>query len=337
MKSRFSLLVFFAVGVTAAASETATVDRMLSVAGPVQIDVSSDHGGIDIKAGGNTSSVQVHAIIRPLYGPFDLGLAETNIRELARNPPIEQTGDRIRMGYVRPELLTGVSIQFELQVPRETAVTAQTTSGGVKIDGLNGPANIHTSSGHIEISNLGGEVLATGHSGAIVVRGIHGHVSIRSGSGGVQIVSTEGPVEVQTTSGRTEVSDVSGKLRSTTHSGSISIDNVKGSVVTTNSSGSIDAFQIAGSVQANTQSGAIRISQISPAAIRAETRSGAISVDLASGEGYFIDAQSDSGKVTGPRNSSSYKSANVHQLKQQLGSGGPLVDLDTHSSKIEIN
>lgn len=337
MKLRICFLVCFAIGVTAAASETATVDRALSVSGPVQLDVRSDPGGVDIKAGEDTSSVRVHATIRPLYGQFDLGLAEANIRELERNPPIEQIAGRIRIGYVRPELLKGVSIHFELEVPRETAVWAQTSSGGVRIDGVTGPATVHTSSGHTELSHIGGKVLVTGHSGAIVLRGIRGHVSVRSESGGIQVVSTEGPVELQTTSGRTEVSDISGDLRSTTHSGSISVDNVKGSVTTINSSGSIDAFQIAGPVQAHTQSGAIRISQISPASIRAETHSGAITVDLARGQGYLIDAQSHSGKVIGPRSAGLYRLANVHQIREQLGGGGPLVDLDTHSSKIEIN
>jgi hypothetical protein len=105
----------------------------------------------------------------------------------------------------------------------------------------------------------------------------------------------------------------------------------------TNNSGSIDVFEIAGAVQAYTQSGAIRISQTSPAPIRAQTHSGAINVDLARGRGYLIDAQSDSGKVSVPRYLAFNTVANIHRFKQQIGAGGPLVDLDTHSSKIEID
>jgi hypothetical protein len=336
MKLGICILTFFAIGITAAASETATVDRALQVSGPVSLDVRSDPGGIDIRVG-TDSSVQVRAVIKPLYGQFDLGLAEANIQELQRNPPIEQIGNRIRVGYAKPELLKGVSVHFELQVPRETTVRAQTSSGGIKIDGVLGSVNAETSSGHTEISNIEGEVLVSGHSGAIVLRGVRGHVSVRSDSGGLQVMSIQGPVELQTASGRTEVSDIAGTLRSSTHSGSISVDNAKGNVIAANASGSIDAFQIAGPVQAYTLSGAIRISQTSAAPIRAQTHSGAITVDLASGQGYLIDAQSHSGKVSGPRNGSVASLADVHRLKAQLGSGGPLVDLDTRSSKIEIN
>jgi DUF4097 and DUF4098 domain-containing protein YvlB len=278
----------------------------------------------------------VHAVIRPLYGRLDLGLAAANIRELQRNPPIEQSGAHIRVGYAKPELLRGVSIHFDLEVPRESAVRAQTTSGGIKIEGIAGPANTETVSGRTEISGVAGEVLVTGHSGAILLRSIGGHVSARSHSGGIQIFSARGPVELETTSGRTEVSDVLGEIRSTTRSGSISIDNVKGAVIATNNSGSIDAFEIAGAVQVRTQSGAIRISQISPAPIRAQTHSGAINVDLARGRGYLIDAQSDSGKVYASQYGSFDTATNIHRFQQQIGTGGPLVDLDTHSSKIEI-
>ena len=153
-------------------------------------------------------------------------------------------------------------------------------------------------SGRTEISNVVTEAKAAGHSGAIVIRGT-GRVSVRNQSGGIQLLGIHGAAETETTSGRTEISDVSGGVHSITHSGSISIDNARGSVVANNTSGSIDAFQLSGSVHAQTKSGAIRISQISPAPIRALADSGAIEVELASRSGYLIDAQSNSGRVTG--------------------------------------
>lgn len=87
-------------------------------------------------------------------------------------------------------------------------------------------------------------------------------------------------------------------------------------------------------MQAQTKSGAIRIAQISPAPIRALTESGAIRVDLATQQGYFIDAQSHSGKVSGPDASISDAIVRPHVLKGKLG----LVDRSlTRSSTIEIN
>ena len=111
-----------------AASESGTFDRTLSISGPVSLDVRSDPGGIRITSG-TDASVRVHATIRPLYGRFDLGLAEANIRALERNPAIEQSGNHIRIGYVDPELLRAVSMHLTLIVPRATQARAQTSSG----------------------------------------------------------------------------------------------------------------------------------------------------------------------------------------------------------------
>ena len=300
------------------------------------LDVRSDPGGVYITTG-SSPNVVVHAIIKPLYGRLDLDIAEANIRALEQNPPIEQVGNQIRIGFVKDSaLLRAVTIRFEIETPRATQVHAHTESGGISIDGIAGPVETVTSSGRTEISNVEGDLKVTGHSGAIVVRGAGGHVSVRNGSGALQLYSIHGAVDAETTSGRTEISDVSGDIRATTHSGSIRINKAKGAVEAHNTSGSIDALQLSGSVHAETTSGAIRISQVIPAPIRALARSGAIKVELASGGGYLIDAQSNSGKVSDRNASALVSTRDAHSLKGQIGTGGPLVDLDTHSSKIEI-
>ncbi len=320
----------------ALASQPGSFDRTLEASGPVQLDVRSDPGGIIITSGSG-SAVHVHAVLNPLYGRLDLDLAEANIRALERNRPIEQVGNRIRIGYVSdPAMLRAVSMRLEIETPRMTQVHAQTISGGIRIDGLNGPADTETSSGRTEIGNVAADVSVVNHSGAIVIRSIGGHVSARSESGGIQIVDVHGPVDAQTTSGRTEISQVSGEVRSMTRSGSIRIDNAQGAVTAHNTSGSIDAFQLTGSVHAETRSGAIRIGQTRPAPIRALTSSGSIHVELASRGSYSIDAQSVSGRVSGPVSGGFTQIAENHHLKEQTGGGGTLVDLDTHSSRINI-
>lgn len=321
----------------AVASQSRTFDRTLSVTGEVDLDVVSNPGGVTITTG-SASSVRVRAVIKPLYGAVDLGLADANIRALEQNPPIEQLGNRIRIGYAgNPEILRAVSIHFDIETPRETHVHAHTTSGGIRVDGITGPVVADSSSGRIEMSNIATAVELKNSSGAVVVRSPGGHVSVRNNSGGVQVAGSRGPVDVETTSGRIEVSEVRGDVRSRTQSGSISIDNATGAVVANNHSGSIDVFQLAGSLQAETKSGAIRISQIRPAAITARTDNGTIKVNLAHQRGYLIDAQSDSGKVSGPVTIGVERTVTPHRLKGQIGEeGGPLVDLDTRSSKIEV-
>jgi hypothetical protein len=333
----FASFALFAGAGLALASEPGKFERTLVVSGPVDLDVRSDPGGVEITAG-PSGSVRVRAVIKPMFGRLDLDLAEANIRELEKNPPIEQVGNRIRVGYVsNPSLLRGVTIHFEVETPRQTTARALTSSGGIRIDGIAGPIETTTSSGRTEISNVASEIKVAGHSGAVVIRDAGGTVAVRNRSGGIQLSGIQGTVDAETTSGRTELSDLSGGVRSRTNSGSIRIEDARGAVVAHNDSGSIHAFRLGGSVHTETKSGAIRISQVLPAPIRALAESGAIQVKLARGGGYTIDAQSDSGKVTGPVANTSGRTADAHSLKAQVGAGGPLVDLDSHSSRIEIN
>jgi hypothetical protein len=334
-RTRISAALLFGMCI-ALASEPGSFDRTLAVSGPLQLDVRNDPGGTIITSGPDTA-VHVHAVLNPLYGRLDLDLAEANIQALERNPPIEQVGNRIRIGYASdPAVLRGVSMRLEIETPRMTRVHAHTVSGGIRIDGLNGPADTESSSGRTEIGNIAADVTVVSHSGAIIIRSTGRSVSARNESGGIQIVDIHGTVDTQTTSGRTEISEVSGEVLSVTHSGSIRIDNADGVVTAHNTSGSVDAFQLTGPVNAETRSGAIRIGQTRPAPIRALTDSGSIHVELANRGGYSIDAQSDSGRVSGPVSAGFLQIAENHHLKGQIGGGGALVDLDTHSSRINI-
>jgi hypothetical protein len=89
-------------------------------------------------------------------------------------------------------------------------------------------------------------------------------------------------------------------------------------------------------VRAQTRSGAIRISQINAAPITARTENAVIQVDLAHRGGYEIDARSDSGKVSGPTTDGPNRVMEARRLRGQIRGGGPLVDLDTRSSKITV-
>ena len=134
----FHLFASFLFCTFAFASEPGTFDRTLPVTGPVALDVRSDPGGVYITTG-SSPNVVVHAIIKPLYGRLDLDIAEANIRALEQNPPIEQVGNQIRVGFVKdPALLRAVTIRFEIETPRATQVHAHTESGGISIDGIAG-------------------------------------------------------------------------------------------------------------------------------------------------------------------------------------------------------
>lgn len=310
-----------------------TFDRTLPVSGLADLDVRSDIGGMTLTVG-SAASVQVHAVLRPQYGVVDLARAEEHIGALERDPPIEQTGNRIRIGYPKdPSLLTDVSMHLDIQAPRESQIQASTSSGGIRVEGFRGPVKAQTHSGHIEIDQILGDIRAVTHSGGIVIHRAKS-VFARNDSGGI-LVDGGSQVISQTNSGRIEITGSMGEVHAITHSGSIIVHKAKGPVFARNDSGHIEATEIAGAIDAQTGSGAIRLAQVKPAPIRARTGSGAIHVKLASNSGYAIVAQSHSGNISIPEKKVQ-GDVEKHRVDAKISSGGPLVDLHTDSSNIVI-
>lgn len=286
--------------------------------GPVTLDVRSDVGGITLTVGA-ADKVRVHAVLRAEYGPFSRPLVESHLHALEQHPPIEQDGNKLRIGYVAdPSLLNGISMHLNIEVPRNSELRASAHSGGISVLGILGPLDARTRSGAIEIGNVGGQVNAVTESGSITIDNTHGPVISRTGSGHI------------------EITGVKGRVDATTRSGHIVVRKANGSVTARDGSGGIEATQIAGALDAQTGSGAIRLSQTKPAPVRAQAHSGAIRIELAAASGYAIDAKSRSGRVSAPPLTTNAP-PEPHVALGNIGGGGPLVDLDTTSGKIVIS
>jgi hypothetical protein len=200
-----AIFLFAAIATFAAADET-TFDRTLTVSGPVNLDVMTDAGGILVTHGA-AGSVHVHGILKPNNGFFAGGNASEHIRKLADNPPVQQTGNSIRAGYVTDKsILKGVSLRFEITVPPDTEVRAHADSGGIRVEGVKGPVDCKTDSGGIHISDIASNVRAEADSGGIHIRGVKGMVHAKADSGGIEALEIDGSVEAQTDSGGIQVS-----------------------------------------------------------------------------------------------------------------------------------
>ena len=318
----------------AAASEPGSFQRSLAVTGPVSLDISSGPGGVVVTTG-TSKAVVVHAVIRAAFGRADLGLAEANIKALEQDPPVEQSGNNIRIGYVKSDtILKGVSVTYEIQTPPEPQVHAVADAGGIRVTGVQGPVETINDAGRSEVDGVSGTLKMTTRSGGLFVRDAGSNVVLRNGSGGIQLEGASGSVEAETDSGRIEISGVSQSIHATTQSASIRLHDNAGAAKATNRSGSIESLSSSGALQAETVSGSISISQTSPAPVQAVSRSGAIHVELAAGKGYSLHLRSDKGKISAP--GAEPQAKDQHALDTQIHGGGPLISVETRSSKIEV-
>jgi len=187
-----------------------TIEKMFTVDGMPRLRVQNVSGEIAIRVG-ESGQVRVVAHKRVKGGSADRAkrlLENVEIR-------IEQKGNDI---FVEPhlyeqerswlDLFRGkrFRVDFEITVPRETAVNAQTVSGDLDLNGTRGPARVESVSGDVNIAD------------------VQGPMRLKSVSGDVQCTDYVGSIEGSSVSGDV---DIRGRVRACelhTVSGDISVD-----------------------------------------------------------------------------------------------------------------
>jgi hypothetical protein len=186
-------------------SATGQFERQLAVNGPLDLDVRTGSGSIDIRTGGS-GQVRVVGKIKAHRGFWNSSSAEERVRRIEANPPVEQSGSSIRIGDVGDrDLYRNVSISYEIIVPAESNVRSHTGSGSQRIDSVTGRVEAQTGSGSVRLGRITGAVVATTGSGSIEVLGAGGGLSARTGSGSIEAVGVTGALRAHTGSGRVAV------------------------------------------------------------------------------------------------------------------------------------
>lgn len=207
-----------AVAATPALAADAMVERSLSVSGRPDLTVSNGAGYVHITAG-PAGSIRIVAHIRSGWGSDD-----DQVRDVAAHPPIEQTGNIVRIGAPRANM-QHIVIDYDIEAPAESYLKASTGSGELMVDGVGSDAQLHTGSGRIHATGLrGGFSVGTG-SGSIYAEQIgDGDVQAGTGSGSIELRNVDGGVRAHTGSGSIKVAGKpTGPWRLTTGSGSVEI------------------------------------------------------------------------------------------------------------------
>jgi hypothetical protein len=177
----------------------ATFERTLNVSGHVELSVATGSGFIHLTHNGG-NQIHIFARVKSNWGGSD-----DKVREIAANPPIEQTGNIVRIGE-HHENLHNISIDYEIQAPADAYLDAGSGSGDVTDDGVGENAKLNTGSGTIHAT------------------GLRGAFTVNTGSGDIFAEqTTAGDVKAQTGSGRIELKNMKGGLRAETGSGDIKI------------------------------------------------------------------------------------------------------------------
>jgi hypothetical protein len=218
----FSLFAI-GVGLCYAQRTEGSFERSLSVTGPVELDLTTDAGGIYVVPG-PAGTVRIRGILKASGNWFRRGDVESRIRELEAHPPIVQTGNSIRVTQGDRSLFRDISMRLEVEVPRDSRLRARADSGGIEVRGIKGPVDCRTDSGGIRASEIDSEVRAAADSGGINIRRVNGPVYARADSGGIDALEIAGSVDAEVDSGGVRISQTTpASIRTRSDSGSADI------------------------------------------------------------------------------------------------------------------
>jgi hypothetical protein len=293
-------------------------DRTLTVTGPADLMVQTGSGAITVRRG-DSNKVEIHGKIRA--GHWHLGGdIEARIHEIETNPPIEQNGNTIRIGHFDDrERERNVSISYELVVPAESKLRAESGSGEESVDGINGPVDASNGSGGQRLTNIGGEVRARTGSGDIELNSVRGNAHATAGSGTIRAVGLAGGLTASSGSGNIKLEQTAaGDVEISTGSGDIEIRGAKGGVRATTGSGTIHAQ--------GQPSGEWRL----------RSGSGDVTAECPKEAAFDVVARSSSGNIETSHEMTVEGTLSQHELRGKVHGGGVLVDLSTSSGKINI-
>jgi DUF4097 and DUF4098 domain-containing protein YvlB len=200
-----------------------------------------------------------------------------------------------------------VGVKYVIKVPRSAQLAEiRSTNGALRINEVDGPANLHTTNGAVRVAKM------------------RGKLDIQTTNGAIDMQEVEGEVLAHTTNGAVHASVVHGSLTATTSNGGVHADledSRGGPINLTTTNGGVD----------------LKLGTVSQSAVKAITTNGGITVRMPASAGARIKAE------TSERNQV-HSDFEVHQegtnspshLEGTVGSGGQTLELTTSQGGIRL-
>lgn len=298
-----SILLLPAIAIADYYGAKGSFEERLMLDGAVVLSVDTGSGSIDVRSGsGSEAIIKGEIRVRKKMFRGRSADAEAVINEVQENPPIVLRDDRLLVGHFKDRSLSKrVSISYEIVVPANTEVIADTGSGSITIREIAAPVNADTGSGSIKLENIGGPVRADTGSGSIRADGVAGAFHADTGSGSVYLVQTA--------------------------PGDVSVDT---------GSGSSELLGIVGALHADSGSGRIVVQGRQEGRWKLDTGSGSVRINLPDDAAFDLDARSNSGGITIDHPMTTRGKMSKKHVRGEVRGGGHLLEIDTGSGSIRV-
>jgi hypothetical protein len=312
-----------------------------SIPAGAQVTVQTGHGDLTIHAG-DVNEIRVE-VNKSGSAPNESS-ARARMKEV--RVVIEHSGGAYLVHPVDQDRAGGnVSVDLDVELPKNVSLTATSARGDIKISGIGGAITATTQNGDIEIhdagSNSGSNVNVQLQKGDVRISDVPGNVRLSGKGSQIEISDVGGDAllegdsqrsditllrltgQLELDSGDIEISDVAGSARIATHNQDMDIENVAGKLDVTNAHGDIK----------------VRYSDPPREDISVVNDSGEIDLTLPSNSSFQVAASSRSGEVQSDFEDASLKLANesdTGRINGTVGSHGPHITLTTSYGTIYL-
>ena len=312
-----SMLFCCAAMMVAPARATAndTFDRTFTVAGHTRLELSNGSGNVDIRG---SADGKVHVFGKVTSGWSVFGGSEKSIQEVAANPPLEQHDNVIRVGK-NSFSLKNISIEYKIEVPRDTEIDAGVASGGMTIDNVRGPVKASSASGYLHVYRVELDTQVSAASGAVEVSAIGGTLRASSASGDVALSDVKGDLSVNAASGSIRINNPGNRVEASAASGAIEVTGAKND---------LKVHAISGGVNVIGDPSADRLWEL-------KSVSGGIDVRVPPSASFLFTAETTSGDIR-TNIPVVLEEQGKHSLRAHIGSSSGRIEVHTVSGGIEV-
>ncbi|MEN8158436.1 MAG: DUF4097 family beta strand repeat-containing protein [Myxococcota bacterium] len=287
------LLTGLALGL-AAGARADSLEKTFEVEPDVRVEIELLSGDIELRAI-DANEVRIHA-----DGDLEIDASESGRRVSIRAP---SAGWRPWTG--------GTDVDLEIELPRNSHISARTQNGKIQAEGVGGELTLHTANGKIEVEGSPREAFLEAMHASIQFEGEASEVTARTLHGKIELEGVTGAVEASTLSGKIHVEgEAIERAALRTMAGAIELDS---------------SLAEGARVEAKTYSGQVRLRLPEDTSARFDVQSfsGGLDSDFAS---RFSDEENGGGWRHGPG----------RRLSFVVGDGDARISIESFSGGVKI-
>jgi len=272
---------------------------------------------------------------------------------------IDHTGNAYSVRPVhQDDSRPGVTVDLDIQVPKQTSFSAHTAHGDISASGIGGAIDVRSENGGVDVHDVGSDVTVSMEKGDARISRADGNVKLTGRGNDIEIADVSGDALIEGDFfGSTRVSKVNKTTRFTSphtalaavhlngrielSSDNLEISDVAGVVNLVTRDKDIQIDDVAGELNVDNSHGDIKITCSTPprGPVNIKNDSGEVALTLPAKSGFAISAVSRSGDVDtdfeGPMLKESDESGSG-ELSGQVGTPGPKIPNNTSYGTIEL-